>query len=280
MEKISIKRPSAKQMAKMLKGHKVRVMDGGDLDIYVQPHKIDKMTRSFLKGKGIHLEMSPEEMAHNSSAGNLFKSAKKFAVNTAKKVGRQAVKVIAPDVAGKFGAVLGAMAPAVLGNPELSPFAAMAGQQMGEAGANYLSNMALSSLRTHKQNMNQPRSRGNGIDPLQLAGVANKEAEASAAHFRSMQVRQMDNQAPHPLSRRHEVSSVGVGGSLLTAPPALRSQPYSANYQFRHTLPVAFQNISKNAHGGSLGASLYASSARGMHGESLYASGMANGLYA
>ncbi len=271
MEKISIKRPSAKQMAKMLKGQKVRVCEGGELDIYVQPHKIDKMTRSFLKGKGVHLEMSPEEMAHNSSAGDLFKSAKKFAVNSAKKMGRKAIKAVGPDVAGKFGAVLGAVAPAVLGNPELSPFAAMAGQQLGEAGANYLGKMALSSLRTHKQNMNQPRSRGNGIDPLQLAGVANKEAEASAAHFRALQVRQMDDQAPHPLSRRHEISSVGVGGSLLTAPPALHSQPYSANYQFRHTLPVAFQNISKNAHGGSLGASLYASG--------LYASS-ARGLYA
>ena len=279
MEKIQIKRPSAKQIAKLLKGHKVRIMKGGDLSIYVQPHKIDKMSRSFLKGKGIHLEMSPEEIAHNSSAGDLFKKAKKFAVNSAKKLGRKAIKAVGPEVAGTFGSVLGAVAPAMLGNPELSPFAAMAGKQLGEAGANYLGKTALSSLRTHKQNRNQPRSRGNGNDPLQLAGIANKEADAEAAYFRSLQVRQMDDQAPAPLARRHEVSSIGVGGSLLSLPPALRSQPYSANFQFRYTLPPAFQNISKNAHGGSLGSSLYsgrsaglyASSARGMECGSLYA---------
>jgi len=267
MEQIKIKRPSSKQMAKMRRGEKVRLMEGGDLAIYVEPHKIDKMSKSFLKGKGIEHQMSPAEIAHNEGSG-IFKKAKKATINFGKKVGRQVIKNVAPDVAGEFGAVLGGIAPAVLGNPELSPFAAYAGQQLGENAANYLTGMATDALRTHKQNRNAPRSRGTGIDPLYRAGIANKDAEAASAHFEQLRARVQDDQSPFPMvGARYEKSS--IGGSLLHAGQALQSQPFSSNFQFRHTLPPAYQQISKRAHG----AGLYASSARGL-GAGLYASGL------
>jgi hypothetical protein len=42
--------------------------------------------------------------------------------------------------------------------------------------------------------------------------------------------------------RLREVGSVGRGGNLIhSTPPALQSQPFSANFQFQHTLPPAFQ---------------------------------------
>jgi hypothetical protein len=45
-----------------------------------------------------------------------------------------------------------------------------------------------------------------------------------------------------------EHASVGIGGNLLgnqrVLPPALQSQPYSANFQFQHTLPPNFQRFS------------------------------------
>ena len=264
---MKIKRPSAKQMAKMRRGEKVRLMEGGDLSIYVEPHKYQKMSKTFSKGKGVEHQMSPAEMAHNEGCG-LFKKAKKTAINFGKKVGRKMIKSVAPDVAGKFGAFLGGVAPAVLGNSELSPLAALAGQQLGEHAANYLTGMATSSLRTHKQNRNAPRSRGTGIDPLRRAGMANKEAEAASAHFEQLRARVRDNQSPFPMVGAHYEKS-SLGGSLLHAGQALQSQPYNANFQFRHTLPPAYQEISKRAHG----AGLYASSARGL-GAGLYASGL------
>jgi hypothetical protein len=49
---------------------------------------------------------------------------------------------------------------------------------------------------------------------------------------------------------RKEMSSVGIHGNLLSGkgmPPALITQPYSANFQFGHTLPPAYQ---KFAHSG------------------------------
>jgi hypothetical protein len=267
MHEMKIKRPSAKQMAKMRRGEKVRLMEGGDLSIYVEPQKYQKMSKSFLNGKGVQHQMSPAEMAHNEGSG-FFKKAKKATINFGKKVGRQVIKSVAPDVAGQFGAVLGGIAPAVLGNPELSPFAAMAGQQMGESAANYLTGMATDALRTHKQRRNAPRSRGTGIDPLLRAGIANKEAEAASAHFEQMRARVRDNQSPFPIVGAHYEKS-SIGGSLLHAGQALQSQPYNANFQFRHTLPPAYQEISKRAHG----AGLYASSARGL-GAGLYGSGL------
>ena len=265
MHEMKIKRPSAKQMAKLSRGEKVRLMEGGDLTIYIEPHKIDKMTRCFLKGKGVEHQMSPAEMAHNEACG-LFKKAKKSVVNFGKKVGRKMIKSVAPDVAGKFGAVLGGIAPAILGNPELSPFAALAGQQLGEHAANYLTGMATNALRTHKQNRNAPRSRGTGIDPLRRAGLANKDAEAASAHFEQLRARVRDNQSPFPMVGAHYEKS-SLGGSLLHAGQAVQSQPYSANFQFRHTLPPAYQEISKRAHG----AGLYASSARGLYASGLFA---------
>jgi hypothetical protein len=56
----------------------------------------------------------------------------------------------------------------------------------------------------------------------------------------------------HPRMGRHrrEMGSIGIQGNLLGAaePAALRSQAYSANFQFGHTLPPAYQ---KFAHSGS-----------------------------
>jgi hypothetical protein len=49
--------------------------------------------------------------------------------------------------------------------------------------------------------------------------------------------------APRRHRHRQEKGSVGIQGNLLgaTEPPALRSQAYSSNFQFNHTLPPAFQ---------------------------------------
>jgi hypothetical protein len=45
---------------------------------------------------------------------------------------------------------------------------------------------------------------------------------------------------------RRQAGSVGLGGAMVGGavgmlPPALQSQPYGANFQWRHTLPPQFQ---------------------------------------
>jgi len=277
MEKISIARPSSRVMGRLRKGHKVRLMKGGDLDLFIEPEMLDKASKSFLKGKGIQMCLSPEALAHNEGQG-VFKKVKRTAINTAKKVGRQLVKHVAPEVAEKFGAVLGAAAPAVLGNPELSPMAAMAGQELGEYAGRKLAQHSLGALRTNRQNKrNEPRSRGTGMDPLRAANLSVADANQQEANFEHMRARVRDDQSPFPLvGAAHEKSSIGAGGSLLRAGQALQSQPYSANFQFRHTLPPAFQNHAKR--GGSLGGSL--GGGMGLYASGLYAQpASARGLY-
>ena len=65
---------------------------------------------------------------------------------------------------------------------------------------------------------------------------------------------------------------------MVHNPHALSSQPYSANFQFRHTLPPAYANISKRAQGQGLyaqgGRGLYAQGGRGLYASGLYASGL------
>ena len=50
---------------------------------------------------------------------------------------------------------------------------------------------------------------------------------------------------------RREMSSIGIHGNLLGAhlPPALVSQPYSANFQFGSRLPPAYQKFAKSGQG-------------------------------
>ena len=53
-----------------------------------------------------------------------------------------------------------------------------------------------------------------------------------------------------------EKSTVGLKGSMLHAyiPPALVSQPFSANFQFQHFLPVQFQHFNAGgAYDGRMG---------------------------
>ena len=56
-------------------------------------------------------------------------------------------------------------------------------------------------------------------------------------------------------SMRRTGGAVGLNGSMInTQSPALRSQPFSANFQFQHTLPPNFQKFSR---GSGLGLGLY-----------------------
>ena len=41
--------------------------------------------------------------------------------------------------------------------------------------------------------------------------------------------------------------AIGLNGGMVGLPPALRSQPFSTNFQFQHTLPPAYQKFSKGS---------------------------------
>ena len=73
--RISIAQPSARVLGKMKRGHKVRVMDGEGMNLIVDPLKYNQMTKSFSRGSGVHISLSPEEIHHNHAEG-IFSSLK------------------------------------------------------------------------------------------------------------------------------------------------------------------------------------------------------------
>jgi hypothetical protein len=259
---------SPRQMANLRKGKPVR-MRGGGIPMYVDTDTYNRMSRSFLSGKGIQHALSPAEIAHNEGMG-IFKKVKKTAINTAKKVGRQVVKRVVP-----LAGVAGATAGAYLGGPA----GAMVGKQAGDMAGDYLGGEALDLLKTKKGRANAPRSRGPATDPLASAGMGDLAERLALAGIDQMRARVRDNQSPSPMlaGRGFEKGSIGIGGNIVSNPPSSMSQPYSANFQFRHFLPPAYANISKRAGG----AGLYAQGGRGLYaagGSGLYAQG--RGLYA
>jgi hypothetical protein len=251
---------SSRSMSKLRRGEKIR-MTAGDLGLHVKPETYNLITRAFNKGKGLHIALDGDELAHNEGMG-VFKKAKKAVVNTAKKVGRQVVKDVA-QYAPELGAVAGTTAAVLSGNPELSPFAALAGQQIGEKLGNAGKEMALDALRTHKGRMQQPRSRSASVDFVGNPMMARANLGNAMANLQTARMTAGDRMRGYGIT---EKSSVGVGGNLLqhmAENPATTSKPLSANFQFRHTLPPQYQRIGSGrglyaGHASGLGAGLYA----------------------
>jgi hypothetical protein len=56
-----------------------------------------------------------------------------------------------------------------------------------------------------------------------------------------------------------EKGSVGRNGGMLSTytPPALVSQPFSANFQFQHFLPPQYQHFNTGGHADVMGNGLF-----------------------
>jgi len=245
-------------MSKLKNGAKVR-MTQGDVGIFVKPEKHKMMMKACMKGKGLHVSLDGDELAHNHGQG-VFKKTKKAVVNTAKKVGRQLVKDVA-QYAPEIGATAGTAAAAIEGNPELAPFTALAGQQIGEHLGSSGKAMALDALRTHKGRNQQPRSRAPSVDFVSNPAMARASLGNAMANLQTARMTAGERMRGYGIT---EKSSVGVGGNLLSSVdnPATTSKPLSANFQFRHTLPPQYQRRAPLREGGM---GLYAGRATGLY---------------
>ena len=173
-----------------------------------------------------------------------------------KKVNRKMVKhVMVPGMDFTAGLI-----PALMGQPELTPFAVAGAHALGTAAQKPL----LGALRSDKRQrnldqreaqrreqeeeeeeynklmnkykisgkgiMNQPRSRSVGSDML------SPMAAATMGHSQAMNMK-LKLEKDMAMGRRKQIGLVGVSGNLLGpgASPALQSQPQQ-NFQFRHTI--------------------------------------------
>jgi len=228
---------SEKQMSRLRNGHRVRIqkedMEGKGINLIVHPATYNPVIRAFSKNKGVMVQLTPDEILLNKAQGAMEGGSifgKKFDRGVRKLIGKKAQdtlygvanKYVKPVVqkgiseVAKYAPQLGAEAlsglATAVGQPELAPLGAelgsKLGSELGTAGAKY-ANKKLD---------------GKGLTPVGVGLYAGSSRMMGRG--------------------RKEVSSVACGGNLLRAqshlPPALMSQPFSANFQFQHTLPPAY----------------------------------------
>lgn len=307
---------SPKQLSKLRNGHKVRIspaIEGTGCNLLIHPHRYSIVSRTFNKGKGMEIQLSPEEiMINQQSAPHLEGKGifgKKFDRFVEKTIGKKAKDVVykgadmlkAPikkgiDTIAGYAPEIGASALSGLalasGNPELIPVAGMVGNKLGSLVGKKGSTIAKDYL-DHPSNYQKGFTSNvggtrNPIAPSTLAGQVQqnelfnnmnqelgtnfgKLAKANMlnalAHMDRSKMTTAQIALDHKLSdegafgtglyaggslrgrRMREVSSIGGGGRFVASqshlPPALMSQPFSANFQFQHFLPPAYQKFSK-----------------------------------
>jgi hypothetical protein len=238
MESLKIK-ASPKQLSKLRNGHRVRVsrdVEGTGFNLIVNPATYNLATKAFGKGKGMMVQLSPEELSANrevegngifskikkgfKKAGKAIKKGAEFVgdniVKGAKsKVGKKILTTLAKEALEKGLPALAMGAATALGQPELAPVvgrvAGLAGKQASKAVSKEIDGMGLYA----GGGLYAGASRGGGL----YAGA------------RSMRG-----------------SGVMGRGSLLNIsnaklPPALQSQNASANFHFSTQLPPAYANL-------------------------------------
>lgn len=289
---------SKRQVAKLRKGHKVRIaahtdpMNGEGVSLIVNPERYQVVTKTFAKGRGLEVALSPEEImlnkkhAHHLKGQGIFgdkfdrfvertigKKAKDTIYNAADKLKAPIKRGI--DKLAEHAPTIGASALSGLalaaGQPELIPAAGMLGSKLGsflgrkgsEAAKDYLDhpstyhNMFTSNVGGNR-NMIAPATLAGQVAQNHLFHNLNQEL---GTHYGNLAQANLSNAVAH-MDRsnltsdgfggrglRRERGSVGLRSSFVgsnhSLPPALMSQPFSANFQFQHTLPPAYQKFSR-----------------------------------
>lgn len=277
---IRIKHLSDKVKSRIRNGHQVRITpmsigaEGEGLPLIVHSNRFNHISRVIKQGKGLQVQLSPEELHHNRSVGGEGIFGKKFD-NALKKAG---VKKLAYAVGSA-----------------VKPFAQKAITTLGQAGEAYLP--GVSSLVAHTANdyldrpeeyqkavregmrdmkHNKPtgnfKSRaidlladkikehtGEDVGVLDKAGASKAMADRMSAELaKRVGVARAEGNGLYAgrglglglgmgaFGRRREYHSVGGRHTMMgQGVPALVSQPYGVNYQFRAFLPPAYQHLHK-----------------------------------
>ena len=299
MERIHIK-SSPKQLSRLRNGRKVRVrppMEGeGFASLIVSPSTYSQVTRSFGRGAGAEISLTPQEIVANKEAApemegeGIFGTAvdkwlkKKGLKKAAYRLGDQLKPAAKTALVGGLSAAGAALAAA---NPALLPYVPVGVAALSNLGLDYIDNpdaywssnaggTKARKARSLVGRMAQDKAlaeinaaTGSNLGSLDRAAIESALANKFQAEVEKRAV-QLDaygnpvvggsglyvNQSGQGLyagsglglgvggmSGRRTSGLVGLKGGMVGGglPPALQSQPYSANFQFRHTLPPRFQ---------------------------------------
>jgi hypothetical protein len=243
---------SLKQLSKLRNGHKVRLTSGEGC-LMVDPSRYDAMSRTFMKGKGLSVQLSPEEIMANKGMvgeGIFGKKFDKFLgkIGIKKQVYalgdqlkgpvKKAINAIADKAPAALGSAGAALATAV-GAPQLAPLAIKAGQELGKKARNYTKK----HLTGKKGYLDDPESYQK--DPkklLDFKGVglyaSGRGMDRSAVTMANLAAREEQGGYGEGLyagaSRGRGLSIVGGRASMMgMGHPALQSQPMGELYHQR-----------------------------------------------
>ena len=233
MKRIGVE-ANQKQMARLRNGHSVRLKKGDGLILLVHPERFDIMSKSFNRGNARTVALTPEELRAN------------------KDVSPEAHKEVkAVDEFNKLSDLKPVATPAVVGGGFVSNVGGTRSRVKG---------LDLSKLgKETGQELNYMERAGRGNEVAnRMAGDLSKLSILTGRDNELMPEKHSEHLGGRGLGssvfygRGTEKSSIGVGGNLLAngtrdLPPALRSQPYSSNFQFQFTLPPSYAKCSRGS---------------------------------
>jgi hypothetical protein len=259
MESVRI-RASPKQLSKLRNGHKVSIkpaMEGEGLMLVIDPSQYNQISRTFSKGKGKMVQLSPEEIMANREIGGegIFSTLKKVGKTVMKNPIAKSLAKTAIDTAVQSAGASGYVPPSVakaLGKEAKKKVAGMGIFDTIKKGAKSLAKSKIGkSLAKTAIDTAVASAGASGYVPPSVAKSLGKSAKSSVDGY-GIWTGGGDHSGGFGgmglyAGRRTYGGGMG-GGALLNVsnshlPPALQSQNLSANFAFRNQLPPALAQM-------------------------------------
>lgn len=265
MQRISID-ASPSQLRKLRKGLPVRVKKGTGFNIIVHPTTYNRVSRAFSKNKGLELALSQEELKHNEEGYEEGDDMRAL-------LNSKGSMIPSPSAPSKMGET---QQPISRGTEGQGLFRKVKRSIKDNVHRAKLAD----SLNDHLQANYDYMGRAgvdNAVQMAKQAGMSKLGINARKALSTVLDGNDNDDNAVPPRSRMYikggsltERSTIGLNGGMIHTfvPPALISQPFSANFQMQHFMPPQFQHFEQGGHDDSeshgLGSGLYAGRGLGL----------------
>ena len=231
-----------RQLNKLMKGHRVRIKKGTGFNLIVHPERYSIVSRAFAKNKGSEVQLTPEEIQANQYDDDDEVEGRGFS-------GCGAVGSMLKQTAGNATANL------------INAGSDRAANEMTTQGTGFRRSRggSLKDTVAQVQLANELNNHlGTNYGYLSRAGLDNAINKNKSAAMIKMGIDARHALSPvvaglkqlGPPSRISggtivEKSSLSGKGTLLAmyTPPALVSQPFSANFQMQHFLPPQYQHF-------------------------------------
>jgi hypothetical protein len=246
---------SPAQIRKLRKGLKVRIKKGTGFNLLVHPNTYNIVNRAFAKSKGVEVSLNNEEITHNEGLTGALPSPDETMsevpmAGTGFKSRRRT----------RGGNLLGTLKDSAKAGLEAGTERAVGAIQGSDPQYNQNRDTG-SGLRKHGHHaklthaLNQALGTNHGY--LSRANLDNAINSNLASQLSKLSIDARKRLAPsfgattnlNPMAivggTLHEAGSVGRNGGMVSAytPPALLSQPFSANWQLQFFLPPQYQHF-------------------------------------